>query len=89
MKPTDRQNVIGKLTEEITMSTRSEHPKSLGTYQVPEDREHLIKTHIAMLSETARGVSDQLAFAADISDVIGILETNGDDDSADNAPGAQ
>ena len=62
------------------MSPAPEQPKSLGDYRVPPDREELIKTHIAMLSETARSVSDQLPFAADLSDVIGILEANADDD---------
>lgn len=58
-----------------------QQPASLGDYRVPEDREALIRTHIAMLSETARGVSDQLAFAADVSDISGVLEAGADDDA--------
>lgn len=61
------------------MSNDGQQPKSLGDYRVPDDREALIKTHIAMLSDTAREVSDQLAFPADVSDVIGVLELNADD----------
>jgi hypothetical protein len=63
------------------MSDENRQPRSLGDYRVPEDREALIKTHIAMLSDTARAVSDQLSFSADVSDVTGILESNADDDS--------
>ena len=55
-------------------------PVSLGDYQVPDDREALIRTHIAMLSETARDVSDHLAFAADVSDIAGVLEAGADED---------
>ncbi len=55
-------------------------PASLGDYQVPDEREALIRTHIAMLSETARDVSDRLAFAADVSDITGVLDTGADDD---------
>ena len=65
------------------MSTNQDQPKSFGSYHVPEDREALIKTHIAMLSETARGVSDQLAFGADVSELSGVLEANADDDTSD------
>ena len=71
------------------MSTNNEptndhkQPISLGAHQVPEERTALIKTHIAMLSATARDVSDQLAFGADVSDVVGVLETAGDNDGAD------
>jgi hypothetical protein len=61
------------------MSANQDQPKSLGDYHVPSEREALIKTHIAMLSETARGVSDQLAFGADVSELSGVLETNADD----------
>ena len=35
-------------------------PVSLGDYTVPDERQALIRSHIAMLSETARAVSDQL-----------------------------
>jgi hypothetical protein len=59
----------------------NEQPRSLGDYRVPEDREALIKTHIAMLSETAVKVSEQLHFDADVSEVIGALEANADDDA--------
>ena len=62
------------------MSKSTEQPKSLGAYRVPDEREALIKAHIAMLSETARGVSDQLGFGADVSDVIGVLEASADGD---------
>ena len=58
-----------------------QQPASLGDYRVPEDREALIRTHVSMLSETARGVSDQLAFAADVSDISGVLEAGADDDA--------
>ena len=47
---------------------------------MPIDRETVIKAHIAMLSETARAVSDKLAFGADISDVTVVLEASADDD---------
>ncbi len=57
-----------------------QQPASLGDYRVPEDREALIRDHIAMLSETARAVSDQLSFAADVSDIAGVLETGADAD---------
>ncbi|MGI9477945.1 MAG: hypothetical protein ACR2PI_14685 [Hyphomicrobiaceae bacterium] len=67
------------------MDKTGEQPKSLGDYRVPDDREALIHTHIAMLSETARRVSDQLAFAADVSDLTAELEAGADDD----AEGAQ
>ena len=60
------------------MSANQDQPKSLGDYHVPSDRETLIKTHIAMLSETAREVSDQLAFDADVSELSGVLEANAD-----------
>jgi hypothetical protein len=59
----------------------NEQPRSLGHYRVSEDREALIKTHIAMLSETAVKVSEQLRFDADVSEVIGALEANADDDA--------
>lgn len=62
------------------MSNDSGQPKSLGDHEVPEEREALIKAHIAMLSETARGVSNQLAFGADVSELAGVLEANADDD---------
>jgi hypothetical protein len=63
------------------MSQSNEQPKSLGDYRVPEDRETLIKTHIAMLSETAREVSNRLSFDADVSELAGTLEANADDDT--------
>ncbi len=62
------------------MSAADGQPKSLGTHSVPDEREKLIKEHIANLSETARRVSDQLAFGADVGDVTAVLEANGDDD---------
>ena len=64
------------------MTEKPPQPMSLGAYQVPEEREALIKAHIAMLSETARGVSDRLAFGADTSDITGILEANAEDGNA-------
>lgn len=64
---------------EKSMSTDKEQPKSFGTYEVPQDREQLIKAHIAMLSETARHVSDNLSFGADVSDIAGVLDANADD----------
>ena len=67
------------------MST--EQPKSLGDYRVPPERETMIKTHIAMLSETARGVSDALPFGADISDITGVLEANADDSGTKTGEG--
>jgi len=75
-------------SEETPMSTDTKQPASLGTYSVPHEREELIKQHIAMLSETARSVSDQLAFAADISDLTRTLEANSDD-AAEDSKGAQ
>lgn len=56
-----------------------DQPKSLGSYKVPPEREKSIITHIASLSETARAVSDQLAFGADAGDVGGLLETRADE----------
>lgn len=61
------------------MSDVSEQPESLGDYRVPDEREAVIKAHVATLSETARRVSDELAFAADISDIAGVLEENADE----------
>ena len=61
------------------MSTTKQQPESLGEYRVPDDRETVIKAHIANLSATARQVSDELAFSADVSDVIGVLESSADD----------
>lgn len=55
-------------------------PASLGDYRVPDERQELIRTHIAMLSETARAVSDQLAFDADVSEIAGELDAGADDD---------
>ena len=69
------------------MSTNQDQPKSFGSYHVPEEREALIKTHIAMLSDTARGVSDQLSFGADVSELGGVLEANADDDGRDHGNG--
>ena len=63
-----------------------QQPASLGAYRVPQERETLIRDHIAMLSETARGVSDQLVFAADVSDIAGVLESGAD---ANDDAGAQ
>lgn len=59
---------------------KNDQPRSFGSYDVPVERDALIRTHIAMLSDTARGVSDTLAFGADVSDLAGVLETNADDD---------
>lgn len=56
----------------------NDRPKSLGDYKVPQEREVVIRTHIEMLSETARQVSDTLAFGADVSDVTGVLDANAD-----------
>jgi hypothetical protein len=66
---------------ERRMSENDGQPKSLGGYRVPQEREALVKAHIASLSETARQVSDQLAFGADISDVAAVLDANADDDN--------
>ena len=60
--------------------TATGQPASLGDYQVSDERKALIRTHIAMLSESARDVSDCLAFAADVSDITGVLEAGADDD---------
>ena len=70
------------------MTKTDEQPKSLGDYRVPDDREALIRAHIAMLSETARGVSDSLAFGADANDLTATLEA-GADDFGDEKAGAQ
>lgn len=58
----------------------SNQPISLGDHEVTDEREALIKTHITMLSETARQVSDALAFGADVSDIAGVLEANAEDE---------
>lgn len=63
------------------MGDNKEQPRSLGSYEVPEERDALIRPHIAMLSDTARGVSDKLAFGADVSELTCVLEANADDDS--------
>lgn len=60
-------------------------PVSLGDYTVPDERQALIRSHIAMLSETARAVSDQLAFAADVSELAAELEAGADDDAQGEA----
>ena len=57
----------------------NDRPKSLGDYEVPPEREAIIKAHIATLSETARAVSDKLAFGTDVSDVAGVLEAHVDE----------
>lgn len=53
---------------------RSRQPASLGSHIVPQERRQLIEAHVAMLSETARTVSDGLSFAADVSELSGVLE---------------
>lgn len=63
----------------------SRQPVSLGDYTVPDERQALIRDHIAMLSETARTVSDQLAFAADVSDLTAELDAGADDDAQGEA----
>ena len=70
------------------MSADNKQPASFGAYRVPPEREELIKQHIAQLSETARNISDQLGFAADVSDITGSLEANADDNH-DNVKGAR
>lgn len=53
-------------------------PVSLGDHPVKAERRERIEAHIAMLSETARQVSDGLPIAADTYDVIAQLEANAD-----------
>mgnify|MGYP001598916836 CR=1 FL=1 len=62
--------------------SRTPHPASLGDYRVPEDRATLIRADIAWLGDTGRGVSEQRAFAADVSDIAGVLEAGADADDA-------
>jgi hypothetical protein len=62
------------------MNENDSRPISLGDYKVPKEREEVIKAHIASLSTTARQVSDQLAFGADVSDIAGVLDANADDE---------
>ena len=54
-------------------------PRSLGEHVIPEDRVKLIKDHVAMLSETALSVAEQLPFNADMTDLIRVLETEAED----------
>jgi hypothetical protein len=49
-------------------------PQSLGEHVVPEERLALIRAHVAMLSETARAVGDDLPLTADAADFIRVLE---------------
>lgn len=49
-------------------------PESLQGHEVPDERLALIRTHVTMLAETARTVSDRLPLGADGYDVIAVLE---------------
>jgi hypothetical protein len=57
-------------------------PRSLGDHVIPEDRVTLIRQHIAMLSETALVVSEDLPFTADLSDLVRVLENEAEDQGA-------
>jgi len=57
-------------------------PKSLGPHRIPEERAALIRDHIAMLSETALAVSERLAFTADATDLVRVLESEPEDTDA-------
>ena len=51
-------------------------PQSLGDHVIPPERTRIIREHVAMLSRTALTVSDRLAFSADASDFLRVLDTN-------------
>ncbi len=53
-------------------------PISLGDHDVSDERRARIVSHIRMLSETARSVSDGLPFTADTYDIIAVLDANAD-----------
>jgi hypothetical protein len=55
-------------------------PISLGDHDVSDERRERIVSHIQMLSETARSVSDGVPFAADTYDIIAVLDQNADDE---------
>ncbi len=65
------------------MSEPFSQPVSLGDYRIPDEREKAIKSHVANLGKTARQVSDQLAFGADVSDLQRVLEANAEDGTND------
>ncbi len=54
-------------------------PISLGDHEVPAERVAMIKAHIATLSATALDVSDNLAFSADTSDFLRVLDDHAED----------
>ena len=62
---------------------RGRQPISLGDDAMPDERRQRIEEHVAMLSETARQVSDTLAFGADVSELTGVLEGEADKFSDD------
>lgn len=52
-------------------------PKSLGEHTVPQERLDVILPFVEMLSETAVKVGDTLPLEADASDIIRVLESEG------------
>ena len=48
-------------------------PQSLGTHEIPAERQDLIRSHIEILAETALDISDGLPFSADTSDFLRVL----------------
>ena len=55
-------------------------PISLGDQVVSDERRQRIVEHVAMLSRTARKVSDGLPFGADTYDITAVLDQNADDE---------
>jgi len=52
-------------------------PKSLGEHTIPQERLDVILPFVEMLSETAVKVGDTLPLEADASDIIRVLESEG------------
>jgi len=52
-------------------------PKSLAEHTVPQERLDVILPFVEMLSETAVKVGDTLPLEADASDIIRVLESEG------------
>ena len=57
-------------------SNAQQLPQSLGSHDIPDDRQQLIRAHVAMLGETALMISDALPFSADTSDFLRVLNDN-------------
>ena len=57
-------------------SDPQQRPQSLGSHDIPDERQELIRSHVSMLGETALTISDSLPFSADASDFLRVLNDN-------------